>query len=308
MDNLVTGGAGFLGSHICNHLLKNNENVFCLDDFSSGNKSNLDDFVENKKFTFLNKSVLDDLDLKVDKIWHFACPASPAKYIQNPIRTSKIAFLGTLKMLELAKKNNSKFLLASSSEIYGNPKSLPQKEDFSGELNHLDTRACYAEAKKLAETITIDHKRMFNLDVKIARIFNTYGSNMSNSDGRVMATLIMQGLRNESMTINGDGNQTRSFCFVDDLVDGLIKFMNSDLTGPYNLGGTEQISIMDLAKIISKKLGKDLKVSHFNAIQDEPKSRCPNIQRVSNALNWIPKVGLDEGLTQTINSFKPFIN
>ncbi len=305
MRNLVTGGAGFLGSNICNALLKNDEYVICLDDLTSGKLSNLNiNTSDNKKFTFIQNSVLNDFEMEVDKIWHFACPASPTQYIKNPVQTTKVAFIGTLKMLELARKNNAKFLLASSSEIYGNPKYLPQMEGKSGAINHLDTRACYAEAKRLAETITYDYKRMFNLDVKIARIFNTYGSNMSKIDGRVIATLIMQGIRNESMTINGNGEQTRSFCFVDDLVEGLTKLMNSKLTGPYNFGGTDQISIIELAKVISKKLGKDLKIKYCDSIKDEPQLRCPSIEKVSKELNWKPKVDLEEGLSKTIKSFK----
>lgn len=302
MRNLVTGGAGFLGSNICNALLKKDEYVICLDDLTSGKLSNLN-ISKNKKFSFIHKSVLNDFEIEVDQIWHLACPASPSQYIKNPIKTTKVAFIGTLKMLELAKNNNAKFLLASSSEIYGNPKCLPQSEEDSGLIDHLNTRACYGEAKRLAETLTYDYKRMFNLDVKIARIFNTYGSNMSKSDGRVMAKLIMQGLRNECMTINGDGKQTRSFCFVDDLVEGLIKLMNSDLTGPYNFGGANQISIFELAKLISKKLGKDLKIKYCESIQDEPQLRCPNIEKASKDLNWIPLTGLDEGLSKTIKSF-----
>ena len=298
----MTGGAGFLGSNICEALLKNNEYVVCMDDLTSGQLSNLTN-LKNKNFSFIENSVLNDFEMEVDKIWHFACPASPSQYIKNPIKTTKVAFIGTIKMLELARKNNAKFLLASSSEIYGNPKYLPQSEENSGAINHLDTRACYAEAKRLAETITYDYKRMFNLDVKIARIFNTYGSNMSKDDGRVMAKLIMQGVRNESMTINGNGKQTRTFCFVDDLVDGLIKLMNSNLTGPYNFGGTEQISIIDLAKVISKKLGKDLRIKFCESIKDEPRLRCPNISKVSKDLNWIPTTSLEEGLSKTIKSF-----
>ena len=298
----MTGGAGFLGSNICNALLKKDEYVICLDDLTSGKLSNLN-ISKNKKFSFIHKSVLNDFEIEVDQIWHLACPASPSQYIKNPIKTTKVAFLGTLKMLELARKNNAKFLLASSSEIYGNPKYLPQKEEDSGAINHLNTRACYAEAKRLAETITFDYKRMFNLDIKIARIFNTYGSNMSKNDGRVMATLIMQGIRNESMTINGDGKQTRSFCFVDDLVDGLTRLMNSNLTGPYNFGGTDQISIIELAKIISKKLGKDLKIKYCKSIKDEPQLRCPSIEKVSKELDWSPKTSLEEGISKTIKSF-----
>ena len=308
MLNLVTGGAGFLGSHICNYLIKNDENVICLDDLSSGKMSNLKNIINNKKFSFIKNSVLNDFELEVDNIWHFACSASPSEYVKNPVKTNKLAFIGTSKMLELAKKNNAKFLLASSSEIYGNPRTLPQKENIIGDINHLDTRACYAEAKKLSETLTYDYRRMFNLDVKIARIFNTYGSNMSINDGRVMATLIMQGLKNEEMTINGDGKQTRSFCFVDDLIEGLMRFMKSDLTGPYNFGGTEQISILDLAKIISKKLERELKVKYCQSIKDEPKLRCPCIKKVSKELNWEPKVDLDSGLSKTIKSFKTLIN
>ena len=302
MRNLVTGGAGFLGSNICEALLKKDEYVVCLDDLTSGKLSNLNT-LKSKNFSFIQESVLNDFNIEVDQIWHLACPASPTQYIKNPIKTTKVAFIGTLKMLELARKNDAKFLLASSSEIYGNPKYLPQREEDSGVIDHLNTRACYGEAKRLAETITYDYKRMFNLDVKIARIFNTYGSNMSKSDGRVMAKLIMQGVRNESMSINGDGKQTRSFCFVDDLVEGLFKLMNSDLTGPYNFGGTDQISIIELAKLISKKLGKDLKVKYCEPIQDEPQLRCPDIEKVSRELNWIPTTCLEEGLSKTIKSF-----
>ena len=304
MQNLVTGGAGFIGSHICNALIEVGEDVICMDDLSSGSFKNINHLKNNQRFTFLKNSVLNKVDIRADKIWHFACPASPTLYIQDPIETTKIAFIGTLNMLELAKNNNAKFLLASSSEIYGHPQSLVQKETFLGQVNSIGKRACYAEGKRLAETITNDFNNMYKTDIKIARIFNTYGSNMSINDGRVISQFIKQALNNQAITINGDGNQTRSFCFIDDMIEALVKLMNSDYKGPYNIGSPEEISIIDLAKLISSKLNKKLIIKYHAPIEDEPRKRCPSVNRIVEELSWSPKTSLSVGLSKTIDFYK----
>ena len=307
MQNLVTGGAGFIGSHICNALIDRGEEVICLDDLSSGYLQNINHLQNNNKFTFIKKSVLNKVQIRTDKIWHFACPASPVFYMKDPIKTAKISFIGTLNMLQLAKKNKAKFLLASSSEIYGHQKSNNQKETFLGEVNSIGKRACYAEAKRLAETITNDFYNMYKTDVKIARIFNTYGNNMSINDGRVISQFIKQTLTDQKITINGDGNQTRSFCFIDDMKDALIKLMDSNLKGPFNIGSNEEISIIELAKLISKKLDKEVMIKFCEELEDEPRSRCPSIKKILDELSWSPKTSLNEGLSNTINFYRKIL-
>ncbi len=304
--NLVTGGAGFIGSRIIDKLINQGEFVYCLDDLSNGSKANTSKWSSNKNFEFINQCVTKPLKIKVDKIWHFACIASPELYLKNPISTTNISFNGTLKMLYLAKENNAKFLFSSSSEIYGNPKINPQKEKYYGNISTSSIRACYSESKRLSEVLCFDFIREFNLDVKIARIFNSYGPNMSFSDGRVVGNFIRQAFKNKYLTIFGDGTQTRSFCFIDDLLDGLIKLMNSEINEPINLGNTNEISIKDLAQIIINLVERKIQIKNFDMRIDEPLTRKPCINKAKDLLNWEPKIKLKEGLSKTILHYRNY--
>tara|TARA_B100000242_G_scaffold60330_1_gene36095 strand:- start:4523 stop:5464 length:942 start_codon:yes stop_codon:yes gene_type:complete len=302
--NLVTGGAGFLGSHLIDRLMENGEEVICIDNFFTGSKNNLIKWLKNPKFEFIRHDITKPITLEVDKIWHLACPASPIHYQFNPIKTAKTSFLGTYNMLGLAKRVGAKFLLASTSEIYGDPKIHPQPESYHGNVNPIGIRSCYDEGKRISETLSYDYKRVHNIDIKIARIFNTYGPRMLPNDGRVVSNLILQGLKNESMTLYGDGLQTRSFCYVDDLINGLIKLMNSNTNGPINLGNPNEITILELAKIISKKLKIKESFIFKELPQDDPLQRKPIIKEANDKLNWSPLVDLNEGLENTIDYFK----
>ncbi len=302
--NLVTGGAGFLGSHLIDRLMENGEEVICIDNFFTGSKNNLIKWLKNPKFELIRHDITKPITLEVDKIWHLACPASPIHYQFNPIKTAKTSFLGTYNMLGLAKRVGAKFLLASTSEIYGDPKIHPQPESYHGNVNPIGIRSCYDEGKRISETLSYDYKRVHNIDIKIARIFNTYGPRMLPNDGRVVSNLILQGLKNESMTLYGDGLQTRSFCYVDDLINGLIKLMNSNTNGPINLGNPNEITILELAKIISKKLKIKESFIFKELPQDDPLQRKPIIKEANDKLNWSPLVDLNEGLENTIDYFK----
>ena len=302
--NLVTGGAGFLGSHLIDRLMENGEEVICIDNFFTGSKNNLIKWLKNPKFEFIRHDITKPITLEVDKIWHLACPASPIHYQFNPIKTAKTSFLGTYNMLGLAKRVGANFLLASTSEIYGDPKIHPQPESYHGNVNPIGIRSCYDEGKRISETLSYDYKRVHNIDIKIARIFNTYGPRMLPNDGRVVSNLILQGLKNESMTLYGDGLQTRSFCYVDDLINGLIKLMNSNTNGPINLGNPNEITILELAKIISKKLKIKESFIFKELPQDDPLQRKPIIKEANDKLNWSPLVDLNEGLENTIDYFK----
>jgi UDP-glucuronate decarboxylase len=304
MRNLVTGGAGFIGSHLIKRLLDKGEQVICLDNYFTGSKNNLRNFFNNPDFDLIRHDVTEPILLEVDKVWHLACPASPIHYQSNPIKTSKTIFLGTYNMLGLAKRVNAKFLLASTSEIYGDPEVSPQDESYKGRVNTTGIRSCYDEGKRIAETLTSDYKRIHGLDVRIARIFNTYGPNMHPKDGRVVSNFIVQALNNNSLTVYGDGQQTRSFCYVDDLVDGLIKLMESKYTNPINLGNPEQFKIIELADIIRNKINPNLSIESLELPQDDPLQRKPNIELAINELGWLPKIRFSEGLEKTINYFK----
>ena len=302
--NLVTGGAGFLGSHLIDRLMKRGEEVICIDNFFTGTKRNLIQWLDNHNFELIRHDITKPITLEVDRIWHLACPASPVHYQFNPIKTAKTSFLGTYNMLGMAKRVGAKFLLASTSEIYGDPEIHPQPEYYRGNVNPIGIRSCYDEGKRIAETLSFDYKRAHNLDIRVARIFNTYGPRMLPNDGRVVSNLIMQGLKNEEMTLFGDGKQTRSFCYVDDLINGLIKFMDADISGPINLGNPKEITILELAKIISKKLNIPEKFIFRELPQDDPLQRKPVIKEAKDKLNWSPLLDLDEGLENTINYFK----
>ena len=302
--NLVTGGAGFLGSHLIDRLMKRGEEVICIDNFFTGTKRNLIQWLDNHNFELIRHDITKPITLEVDRIWHLACPASPVHYQFNPIKTAKTSFLGTYNMLGMAKRMGAKFLLASTSEIYGDPEIHPQPEYYRGNVNPIGIRSCYDEGKRIAETLSFDYKRAHNLDIRVARIFNTYGPRMLPNDGRVVSNLIMQGLKNEEMTLFGDGKQTRSFCYVDDLINGLIKLMDADISGPINLGNPKEITILELAKIISKKLNIPEKFIFRELPQDDPLQRKPVIKEAKDKLNWSPLLDLDEGLENTINYFK----
>ncbi len=304
MRNIVTGGAGFIGSHLIDYLIQEGQDVICIDNFSSGLEKNIDHWIDNSKFQLINHDIVHPIELEADRIWHLACPASISEYQQDPIKTSKINFLGTLNMLELSRKLGAKFLLASTSEVYGDPKEHPQKENYWGSVNSIGARSCYDEGKRFAESLTFDFARTFNLDIKIARIFNTYGPRIKPNDGRVIGNFISQALRKEQFTIYGDGTQTRSFCFITDLINGLTKLMNSKYKGPVNLGNPEEINILNLASLINDKVGNKFKLIYYSLPENDPSRRKPDITLAKSSLFWSPKINLSEGINQTIHYFK----
>ena len=306
--NLVTGGAGFLGSHLVEYLLKNNEEVICIDNLFTGDKRNIEKWKNNPKFEFIRHDITEPIFLEVGKIWHLACPASPVHYQHNPIKTAKTSFLGTYNMLGLAKRLKAKILFTSTSEVYGDPEVHPQPESYRGNVNAIGIRSCYDEGKRIAETLCFDYKRLHNLDVKVARIFNTYGPRMVPNDGRVISNFICQALSNKELTIYGKGDQTRSFCYVNDLIEGLIKLMNSDLSGPVNLGNPEELKIIDVANIIQKKVPNSAKISFKELPQDDPLQRKPIIKLAEEKLNWRPRTSLSEGLDTTIEYFQQLLD
>ncbi|KGG16322.1 dTDP-glucose 4,6-dehydratase [Prochlorococcus sp. MIT 0602] len=304
VKNLVTGGAGFLGSHLIDRLMEAGEEVICLDNFFTGRKENIIQWIHNPRFELIRHDVTKPIQLEVDKIWHLACPASPVSYQYNPIKTSKTNFLGTYNMLGLARRVKARFLLASTSEIYGNPEVHPQPETYKGAVNTIGLRSCYDEGKRIAETLTYDYYRMHGIDIRIARIFNTYGPRMDQSDGRVISNFVVQGLKNNPITIYGDGSQTRSFCYVDDLIKGLIKLMGCNHTGPINLGNTEEFTIKQLAEMIRSKIDGNIKLVNKSLPEEDPLQRQPIISLAKKELDWEPLISIDDGLDRTINYFK----
>ncbi len=304
--NLVTGGAGFLGSHLVEYLLENNEEVICIDNLFTGNKKNIEKWTNNSKFEFIRHDITEPISLEVGKIWHLACPASPVHYQFNPIKTAKTSFLGTYNMLGLAKRLNAKLLFTSTSEIYGDPQVHPQPESYRGSVNPIGIRSCYDEGKRVAETLCFDYKRIHGLDVKVARIFNTYGPRMVPNDGRVISNFICQALRKEDLTIYGKGEQTRSFCYVSDLIDGLVKLMNSNINGPINIGNPEEFKIIDIARKIQMRITNSEKLVFKDLPQDDPLQRKPDISLAKKYLQWEPKISFSEGLEKTINYFQKF--
>ncbi len=305
---LITGGAGFLGSHLCARLLKEGNKVTVLDNLSSGDVSNIRAFYENKNFTFRKGNVAEEIDFKekFEEIYNLACQASPIKYQKDPIDTLKTSVLGSLNLLEYSLKNNSKILQASTSEIYGDPIETPQKENYFGNVNSFGPRSCYDEGKRAAESLFYDFHSTYNLEIKVSRIFNTYGPNMSSNDGRVISNFICQALNNQDLTVYGDGKQTRSFCYVDDLINGLIILMNSskDIYFPINLGNPNELKIIEIANIIIELTNSNSKVIYKNLPEDDPKIRCPDISRANEFLGWKPNIALQEGLLKTIKYFK----
>ena len=306
INNLVLGGSGFLGSHLIDKLLKKGENVLCLDNFLTGKIENINHLKENKNFFFIKHDVIEPIKSKIpiEKIWHLACPASPISYQKDPLLTIRINYEGTFNILNLANDFKSKLLFVSSSEIYGTSIIKPQNEKTLVNLSTTSPRACYAEGKRIAETLVDVFSKVNNIDVRLARIFNTYGPRLNINDGRVISNFINQSLKNKIITIYGDGKQTRSFCYVDDMVVGLINLMESSYTGPVNLGNEEETTILELALLIKNKINPDIKIEYFDSPVDDPRFRNPCIEIARNNLKWIPKIGLSEGLDKTISFFK----
>jgi UDP-glucuronate decarboxylase len=304
---LITGGAGFIGSHLCKKILEKGNKIICLDNLFTGSKKNIEPLMADKNFKFIEHDIIDPFFIKekIDQIYNLACPASPVHYQANAIRTIKANTIGIINILGLAKSNGARILQASTSEIYGDPVEHPQKESYRGNVNPIGPRACYDEGKRVAETLFFDYYRKYNLEIRVARIFNTYGPNMAANDGRVVSNFITQALANENMTIYGDGTQTRSFCYVSDLIDGLIKLMNKEnFTGPVNLGNPVELKVSQIAKKIISLIGSKSKVVYEPLPKDDPKKRRPDIKLAKNKLNWEPKVKLDDGLKKTIEYFK----
>ncbi len=306
--NLVTGGAGFLGSHLIDRLMKKGEEVICLDNYLTGRKANIEQWVHHPNFELIRHDVTDPIKLEVDRIWHLACPASPFHYQTNPIKTAKTSFMGTYNMLGLARRVKARLLMASTSEVYGNPELHPQPETYNGCVNPTGVRACYDEGKRIAESLCFDYKRMHGSEVRIARIFNTYGPRMLPNDGRVVGNFIVQALKHKPLTIYGNGLQTRSFCYVDDLVEGLIKLMNGSHSAPVNLGNPTELTIQQLAEKIRDQINPSLKFVKMSLREDDPIQRQPDIKLAREELGWEPKINLDEGLTPTISYFRDSIS
>ncbi|MEI6596728.1 MAG: UDP-glucuronic acid decarboxylase family protein [bacterium] len=304
---LVTGGAGFIGSHLCKKLLEQGDKIICLDNLFTGSKKNIQPFLANNNFKFIKHDIIEPFFIKekIDRIYNLACPASPIGYQLNPIRTVKANTIGIINMLGLAKAHGARILQASTSEVYGDPVEHPQKESYFGNVNPIGPRACYDEGKRVAETLFFDYYRKYKMEVRVARIFNTYGPNMAANDGRVVSNFITQVLKNKNITIYGDGAQTRSFCYISDLVDGLIKLMNkNNFTGPVNLGNPVELTMKEIAKKIIKLTGSKAKLVYKPLPKDDPKKRRPDIVLAKKKLNWSPKVKLEDGLKKTIEYFK----
>jgi UDP-glucuronate decarboxylase len=306
---LVTGGAGFIGSHLCARLLEKGYEVLCIDNFYTGTRENLRNIAQHPHFEFMRHDVTFPLYVEVDDIYNLACPASPVHYQFDPVQTTKTSVHGAINMLGLAKRVKARILQASTSEVYGDPQVHPQPEEYWGHVNTIGIRSCYDEGKRCAETLFFDYHRQHNLDIKVARIFNTYGPNMHPNDGRVVSNFIMQALQNQPITIYGEGSQTRSFCFVDDLVEGLMRLMESpaEVTGPINLGNPGEFTIRELAEIVIEMTGSRSKLVFEKLPQDDPKQRRPDITRAKSKLNWEPKIALRDGLKRTIPYFKQIV-
>ena len=305
---LVTGGAGFLGTNLTARLLAEGNHVICIDNFLSGLREHVAGFLDNPNYELIEHDIIDPVDLEVDEIYNLACAGSPPHYQADPIHTTKTNVFGIINMLELAKKNNATIMQASTSEVYGDPEVHPQVESYFGNVNPDGIRACYDEGKRCAESLCFDYKRTHNVDIKVARIFNTYGPHMDPKDGRVVSNFIVQTLRGEALTVYGDGSQTRSFCYVDDLVDGFMKLMASkDFTGPVNLGNPGEFTVKELAEKTLEMLGSDSKVTYLPLPADDPTKRKPDITLAKKELSWEPKIVLDEGLAKTIDYFRNVI-
>lgn len=302
---LVTGGAGFLGSHLCDKLIADGHEVICLDNFFTGRKKNIAHLLSNPNFELMRHDVIQPIYAEVDWIFNLACPASPVHYQRDPVRTIKTNVMGALNSLGCAKQNSARVLQASTSEVYGDPKVHPQPESYRGAVNPIGIRACYDEGKRTAETLFFDYHRQHGLDIRVVRIFNTYGPRMTANDGRVVSNFIMQALRGEDITIYGEGTQTRSFCYVDDLIDGIVKMMHAEnFTGPVNLGNPGEFTMIELAELVLKLTGSKSKLVYRPLPSDDPTQRCPVIDLAKEKLNWQPTVKLEDGLKLTIRYFK----
>jgi UDP-glucuronate decarboxylase len=304
MRILVTGGAGFIGSHLIDRLMAQGQEVICLDNFYTGHKRNILKWLGHPNFELIRHDITEPIRLEVDQIYHLACPASPVHYQYNPVKTIKTNVMGTLNMLGLAKRVKARFLLASTSEIYGDPEVHPQSEDYRGNVNPIGPRSCYDEGKRVAETLAFDYHWQNNVAVRVARIFNTYGSRMLENDGRVVSNFVVQSLRGQPITVYGDGSQTRSFCYVSDLVEGLMRLMNGEHTGPINLGNPDEYTILELAEAVQKMVNPDAEIIFKALPQDDPRRRRPDITRAKTLLDWQPTVPLQEGLKLTIEDFR----
>lgn len=303
---LVTGGAGFLGSHLCDRLIKDGHDVLCVDNFFTGSKNNVRHLLGHPSFELMRHDVTFPLYVEVGKIYNLACPASPIHYQHDPVQTTKTSVHGAINMLGLAKRVKARILQASTSEVYGDPEVHPQPEEYWGRVNPIGIRSCYDEGKRCAETLFFDYWRQHKLEIKVMRIFNTYGPRMHPNDGRVVSNFIVQALKGEPITIYGDGSQTRSFCYVDDLIEGMVRLMNSpaDLTGPVNIGNPGEFTMLELAEMVVRLVGSPSKIVHLPLPQDDPKQRQPDIRVAASELGWKPKVALEDGLKETIAYFR----
>lgn len=306
---MVTGGAGFIGSHLCERLLDGGHDVLCVDNFYTGTKENILHLMDNPNFEVVRHDITFPLYVEVDEIYNLACPASPIHYQRDPVQTTKTSIHGSINVLGLAKRLGAKVLQASTSEVYGDPAVHPQHEDYWGNVNPLGPRACYDESKRCAETLFSDYRRQHDLGIKIARIFNTYGPRMHPNDGRVVSNFVLQALKGEPITIYGDGSQSRSFCYVDDLVDGLVRLMNTphEVTGPINLGNAEETTVKALAEKIIELIGSQSELLYEALPQDDPVRRCPDISLAAQTLGWQPSTALNDGLLRMIDYFKAFL-
>jgi UDP-glucuronate decarboxylase len=307
---LVTGGAGFLGSHLCDRLIKDGQDVLCLDNFFTGNKQNIAHLIGNPYFELMRHDVTLPLYVEVDQIYNLACPASPIHYQFDPVQTTKTSVHGAINMLGLAKRTKARIFQASTSEVYGDPEQHPQQESYWGRVNPIGPRSCYDEGKRCAETLFFDYYRQENVDIKVVRIFNTYGPRMHPNDGRVVSNFIVQALKGENITMYGDGSQTRSFCYVDDLIEGFVRMMATEkgVTGPINLGNPGEFTMLELAEKVIQLTGSKSKLVFMPLPTDDPKQRQPNIQLAKENLGWEPKVNLEDGLKETISYFKNLLN
>ena len=308
---LVTGGAGFLGSHLCDRLIARGDEVLCVDNFFTGHRRNVEHLLQHPRFELMRHDIVHPLFLEVDQIYNLACPASPVHYQYNPVKTVKTNVMGTINMLGMAKRVKARILQASTSEVYGDPIEHPQTESYWGNVNPIGLRSCYDEGKRVAETLMMDYHRQGGVDTRIVRIFNTYGERMLENDGRVVSNFVVQALRGQELTVYGDGSQTRSFCYVSDLVDGIIRLMNAeadDIHLPVNIGNPGEFTMNELAAEVGKCVGREIKIKHLPLPQDDPKQRKPNIERAKKLLGWEPKVPLADGLKKTVEYFRQVVS